>query len=63
MPIPSPQDCQTSLQARCQFENCVKGDVVLVASPDGPGPWIAARAWVHFAMAITSRCIAAAWDF
>ena len=37
--------------------------MVLVASPDGPGPWIAARVWVHFAMATTSCCIAAAWDF
>ena len=63
IPIPSPQDCQTSLQASCQFGNCSKGDVVLVASLHGLQPWTAAQVWVHFAMGTTSCCIAAAWEF
>ena len=63
IPIPSPQDCQTSLQARCQFGTCAKGDVVLVASPHGLQPWTAAHVWVHFTMGTTSCCIAAAWEF
>ena len=49
--------------ARCQFGNCAKGDVVLVASPHGLQPWTATHVWVHFAMGTTSCCIAAAWEF